>query len=70
MPNDDRLPERFHQLPDEGPLKKIRIDPQAHREALEMYYQLLGWDRNGVPTEACLTALHLEWAARFLKKEI
>ena len=68
--DDDRLPQRFHQLPDEGPLKKVRIDPQAHQEAVEMYYQLLGWDRNGVPTEACLTALHLEWAAPFLNKEI
>jgi len=62
---DDRLPERFHSAPKTGPLANTRIDPEAHREAVETYYQLLGWDRNGVPTAACMTALDLEWTARF-----
>lgn len=66
---DDRLPERFYTAPQTGPLKDIRIDPAAHREAVETYYQLMGWGRNGVPTKACLTALDLEWAAPFLKSE-
>jgi len=61
---DDRLPERFYTAPKTGPLKDIRIDPAAHREAVETYYQLLGWDRNGVPTKTCLTALDLEWTAQ------
>jgi aldehyde:ferredoxin oxidoreductase len=65
--DDDRLPERFHTAPKEGPLKDIRIDPGAHKEVVEIYYQLLGWDRNGVPTRACLTALDLEWAIPYLK---
>jgi aldehyde:ferredoxin oxidoreductase len=65
---DDRLPERFNTAPQQGPLKGIKIDPAAHREAVETYYQLLGWDRDGVPTRACLTALDLEWAAQFVKK--
>ena len=64
---DDRLPERFYTAPQAGPLKNVRIDPAAHRDAVETYYQLLGWDRNGVPTSACLTALDLEWAAPYLK---
>jgi aldehyde:ferredoxin oxidoreductase len=65
--DDDRLPERFHTTLQEGPLKDIRIDPTAHAEAVELYYQLLGWDRDGVPTRACLTGLDLEWAIPFLK---
>ena len=65
--DDDRLPERFHTAIQEGPLKGIKIDPAAHREAVEIYYQMLGWDRNGVPTKACLTALDLEWAIPYLK---
>ena len=65
--DDDRLPERFYTAPKEGPLKDIRIDPGAHKEVVEIYYQLLGWDRNGVPTKACLTALDLEWAIPYLK---
>jgi aldehyde:ferredoxin oxidoreductase len=65
--DDDRLPQRFHSAPQAGPLKGIKIDPAAHKEAVETYYQLLGWDRNGVPTKACLTALDLEWASPYLK---
>jgi aldehyde:ferredoxin oxidoreductase len=67
--DDDRLPERFYSAPQEGPLKGIKIDPAAHKEAVEIYYQLLGWDQDGVPTKACLTALDLEWAAQFLESE-
>ena len=63
---DDRLPERFYESPQAGPLKGVKIDPDAHREAVEVYYQLLGWNRDGVPTKACLTALDLEWAAPYL----
>jgi aldehyde:ferredoxin oxidoreductase len=65
--DDDRLPERFHTAPQAGPLKGIKIDPAAYKEAIETYYQLLGWDQNGVPTRACLTALDLEWAVPYLK---
>jgi aldehyde:ferredoxin oxidoreductase len=65
--DDDRLPERFHTAQKEGPLKNLRIDPKTHAEAVEIYYQLLGWDRNGVPTRACLTALDLEWALSSLE---
>jgi aldehyde:ferredoxin oxidoreductase len=63
---DDRLPGRFYESPQTGPLKDIKIDPDAHREAVEVYYQLMGWNQDGVPTRACLTALDLEWAAPYL----
>jgi aldehyde:ferredoxin oxidoreductase len=63
---DDRLPERFYESPQAGPLKDVKIDPDAHREAVEVYYQLMGWNQDGVPTRACLTALDLEWAAPYL----
>ena len=61
--DDDRLPARFYEPQQEGPLKGVKIDPDAQREAVEVYYQLMGWNRDGVPTRACLTALDLEWAA-------
>jgi aldehyde:ferredoxin oxidoreductase len=64
--DDDRLPERFYHAPQEGPLKNVKINPDAYQEAVETLYQLYGWDRNGVPTKACLTALDLEWAAPYL----
>jgi len=64
---EDRLPERFHTSRNEGPLKGVRIDPRAHREAREIYYQMMGWSPEGVPTKACLTALDLEWAGKLLE---
>ena len=66
---DDRLPERFASPPLKGDLKEKQeaIDPTELREAQKVYYQLLGWDQDGVPTKACLTALDLEWAIPFLK---
>jgi aldehyde:ferredoxin oxidoreductase len=64
--DDDKLPQRFHTAPQKGPLKGVRIDPHAHREAREIYYQMMGWNQDGVPTRACLTALDLEWAAPYL----
>jgi aldehyde:ferredoxin oxidoreductase len=63
---DDRLPARFCSSPSEGPLKETRIDPQALREAQEIYYQMMGWDSHGVPTRGCLVELGLEWAIPFL----
>ena len=63
---DDRLPKRFHTARSEGPLKDVKIDPDNHREARELYYQMMGWSADGVPTKACLAALDLEWAAEFI----
>ena len=61
--DDDSLPDRFHRSPPEGPLKDIRVDPAALKEAQEVYYELMGWNSSGVPTRGCLVGLDLEWAA-------
>lgn len=66
--DDDRLPDRFYTSPKEGPLEGVRIDPDALRKTQENYYEMMGWDKNGVPTESCLVALDLEWAMTYLKK--
>jgi aldehyde:ferredoxin oxidoreductase len=60
---DDRLPARLHAPPSDGPLKGVAMDPEALRKSQEMYYQMMGWDKDGIPTQACLAALDLEWAA-------
>jgi aldehyde:ferredoxin oxidoreductase len=57
---DDRLPERFYVFPSKGPLKDVKIDPDVLKEAQEMYYQMMGWDINGIPTKGCLAALELD----------
>jgi aldehyde:ferredoxin oxidoreductase len=59
---DDKLPARFYSSPSEGPLREVRVDPEALQEAQEIYYQMMGWDSNGVPTRGCLVELGLQWA--------
>ena len=60
---DDILPARFNTSPADGPLKGERVNAETHREARELYYRMMGWDSKGIPTDACLAALDLEWAA-------
>jgi aldehyde:ferredoxin oxidoreductase len=65
---DDTLPARFATPPLEGPLMDSAIDPEAHAEAREVYYQMLGWDEKGVPTRGRLVELGIEWAEQFLDR--
>jgi aldehyde:ferredoxin oxidoreductase len=59
---DDKLPDRFFSSPATGPLKNLRIDPEVLKESQDIYFQLMGWDINGVPTRGCLVGLDIEWA--------
>ena len=62
-PDDDTLPSRLFE-PMGGPLNGERIDPGEFEQALASYYTLAGWDpKTGMPTEARLMDLDLEWAA-------
>jgi len=63
---DDKLPDRFHTSPSEGPLSDVKIDPSVLRETQELYYEMMRWDKNGVPTRGCLVALDVEWALPYL----
>ena len=42
-----------------GPHKGEKIDPDKWEGMLDEYYQLRGWNQNGVPTKEKLTALGL-----------
>ena len=60
-PEDDTLPSRLFE-PMDGPLNGERIDPGEFEQALAGYYTLAGWDpKTGMPTEARLMDLDLEW---------
>ena len=55
---DDTLPERLLNMPvPEGPAKGM---VSRLPEMLPEYYQLRGWDENGIPTEQRLKELQLE----------
>jgi aldehyde:ferredoxin oxidoreductase len=59
---DDMLPDRFFQPLEKGPLDGKRLDAEEFRKALKTYYQMMGWDENGIPHKEKLEELEIEWA--------
>ncbi|PTN36774.1 aldehyde ferredoxin oxidoreductase family protein [Desulfonatronum sp. SC1] len=58
---DDKLFRRmFEPLPD-GVLKGQTIDPDSFQQAVDLYYAMMGWDENGVPSKGTLYRLSLDW---------
>ena len=59
---DDGLPGRFFDEPIDSGLKQgVRLDRDAFRVAIQTYYEMMGWDEQGVPRPATLYDHHLEW---------
>ena len=58
---DDTLPYRviWEEIP-QGPLKGQRTTPEKLEELLDSYYQLRGWDNNGIPSSKTLERLGLK----------
>ncbi len=61
-PADDGLPDRFFEEPiDSGAKQGLKLDRQAFQDAIQTYYEMMGWDEQGVPRPATLYDHHLEW---------
>ena len=59
---DDTLPDRFFDDPvDAGRLAGTRIDRVAFRDMVRAYYDAMGWDAAGIPTETTLRTHGLDW---------
>jgi aldehyde:ferredoxin oxidoreductase len=59
---EDVLPKKFFKpLEGSGPTAGVAIDPGEFEAALDLYYDILGWSGDGVPTTARLEALGLAW---------
>jgi aldehyde:ferredoxin oxidoreductase len=58
---DDRLPDRFFEPLEGGRLKGRALDRAEFEHALDLYYDMHGWDRNGIPTPGKLVELGLGW---------
>lgn len=58
---DDWLPERFFhpRMPDES--SETAVDSAALEKARSIYYSMMGWNDEGVPTKAKLEELDIEW---------
>lgn len=64
---DDRLPARFATPQPTGGLAGVTVDMKELAEAQKLYYAMLGWDEEGVPTRARLIELGIEWAGEYLE---
>jgi len=52
----------------EGPIAGKVLDLKKYDQLLDVYYELRGWDRRGIPTHKTMDALHLKAEARQLAK--
>ena len=60
---DDWLPHRFFHPTTSGALSKTAVDPEKLRKAIFTYYNMMGWNKKGVPTQTKLEELDIVWAA-------
>ena len=58
---DDALPKKFFQpLKGSGPTAGVALDAAEIEAALDLYYQLMGWTPDGLPTRAALVNCVIE----------
>jgi aldehyde:ferredoxin oxidoreductase len=65
---DDWLPSRFFQPQTGGALSETSVDSSELRNAIDTYYQMMGWDGVGVPRAGILHELDIGWAVEHLPK--
>ncbi|KAF0107163.1 MAG: aldehyde:ferredoxin oxidoreductase [Anaerolineaceae bacterium] len=64
---DDALPEKFFKpLGGTGPTAGLAVGRDEFERALDEYYRLHGWTRDGVPTADALAKSGILWAAEYL----
>jgi aldehyde:ferredoxin oxidoreductase len=58
---DDMMPERImKEAVPSGPIKGQRLTPEMYNEMLDEYYEVRGWDKEGIPTEETIEKLGLK----------
>jgi len=64
---DDQLPQKFFKpLVGTGPTAGVALGHEEFNTALDLYYQLMGWTPDGVPTTAKYVDLGIEWVKDYL----
>jgi len=58
---DDTLPKKLFKPRKGGPTDGVSIPPEQLDSALDMYYQMSGWDQEGRPTRIKLEELGIGW---------
>ena len=59
--DDDILPPRMAEVLQGGPTDGQKLDMEAFSQDRALYYAMMGWDQQGVPTAAKLHELELGW---------
>jgi len=66
---DDTLPERFFEPMRGGTLKGHKIDREQFKDALHLYYGMMGWNEQGIPSRAKLEELNVGWIQSLLESD-
>jgi aldehyde:ferredoxin oxidoreductase len=64
--DDDWLPPRFFKPQTSGALSATSVNPGELRQAIDTYYEMMGWNSSGVPLTGTLHDLGIGWAAKHL----
>jgi len=65
---DDVLPERLHQPLKSGSYKGFAIDKKEFAKAKNLYYEMMGWDEEGIPKKGKLVELGIEWIDKNMRQ--
>lgn len=55
------LPERMFEPIQTGPRKGAKVLPEAFKESIRKYFEIMNWDEDGIPREMKLVELNLGW---------
>jgi aldehyde:ferredoxin oxidoreductase len=67
---DDWLPKRFFQPQTSGALSNTTVDSDQLKYAIESFYQMMGWDNEGVPLPGTLHGLGVDWAINYIPEKV
>jgi aldehyde:ferredoxin oxidoreductase len=61
----DYPPDRwFEESPSQGKVKGLKVDREKYEQMLSYYYELRGWDENGIPLQKTLDDLGLKGVSK------
>jgi aldehyde:ferredoxin oxidoreductase len=63
---DDWLPPRMFQPQTSGALSETTVVPETLRNAIDLYYEMMGWDSAGIPKNGTLYELGIGWTKDFI----
>ncbi|MCW3992773.1 MAG: aldehyde ferredoxin oxidoreductase family protein [Candidatus Bathyarchaeota archaeon] len=66
---DDWLPPRFFQPQTSGALSETAVDADALRRAIGIFYEMMGWNGDGVPLPGTLHELGIGWGVDYIPEK-